>query len=162
MQKALDLRSLLLSQEEYSFSMDAAADFGDTIFRFSMDCEKEENSVECTITAPESICNIKTVRENDGASILFDGVRVSLGSLANGNLAPLEAPWLLCKAMEGEYISCTGRDGNCVRVTYLLGYDDQQLQLDVWLDEITNIPRNAEFTYKGRSVLRASITNFET
>lgn len=161
MQKALDLRSRLLAAQEYRFSMDAAADFGETVFRFSVDCEREENGVECMIAAPESICGVKTFRSDDGASILFDDVRVSLGSLANGNLAPLESPWLLCRAMEEAYISCTGREENCIRVTYLMGYGDQELQLDVWLDELTNMPRNAEFTYEGRSVLRAAVTKFE-
>lgn len=161
MQKALDLRSSLLSRQTYSFSLDVTADFDETVFCFSVDCLAKPDGVQMTLTAPETISGIKAYCADDGPGVLFDDTRVSLGELAEGNLTPLEAPYLLRKAMEKEYIQCTGPDADRLRITYLLGYGDREITLDVWLDENTNVPVYAEFTYEGRSVVRADITSFQ-
>lgn len=162
MQKALDFRSMLLSRAQYTFSMDVTCDYGQTVFEYSADCVTEDGGVRITLTAPQTLAGIEAFCSAEQGSLLFDGVRVSLGELAEGNLVPLQAPYFFRRALESEYISCTGCDGDALRVTYLLGYDDEQLQLDVWLDENVNLPLRAEITYEGRSVLRADITAFQT
>lgn len=162
LQKALDLRSLLLSRGQYGFSVDVTCDYGESVFAFSADCITQEDGVRIRLTQPETLSGIEAFCGREDVGILFDDTLVSLGKLADGNLAPLQAPYLFRKALESEYISCTGRDADALRVTYLLGYDDEELQLDVWLDEKNNLPLRAEITYEGRSVLRALITDFTT
>ena len=87
------------------------------------------------VTAPETIAGITAHVKDSTADVSFDNTQLGLGSLANGRLAPLAAPYVLGQSWAGAYIDSTGTEDGLLRATYRLGYDKQELVVDTWFTE---------------------------
>ena len=99
----------------------------------------------------------------DDAAAFADAPRLrgaGFGSLANGRLAPLAAPYVLGQSWAGAYIDSTGTEDGLLRATYRLGYDKQELVVDTWFTEELFTPQYAEISADGRMVLSIRISNF--
>ena len=79
--------------------------------------------------------------------------------MADGNLAPMQLPQLLVQALCADYIEAAGQEGDAVRVTYLHGYDDGELTVDIWLSGALT-PEYAEVSYQGQMFATMTITDF--
>ena len=93
------------------------------------------------------------------ARVEFENTAVAFGLMADGNLAPMQLPQLLVQALCADYIEAAGREGDAVRVTYLHGYDEKELTVDVWLSG-TLMPDYAEVSYQGQMLAAMTITDF--
>ena len=135
-QQPLTFRTALLEAGGCSFTAAVTADYGETI---------------AGITA-----HVK----DSTADVSFDDTQLGLGSLANGRLAPLAAPYVLGQSWAGAYIDSTGTEDGLLRATYRLGYDKQELVVDTWFTEEPFTPQYAEISADGRMVLSIRISNF--
>ena len=94
-QPPLTFRTALLQSGGCSFTAAITADYGETAASFTLDCEfSPETGASVTVTEPESIAGIQAQVKDTAASVSYDGMQLGLGSLANGNLAPLAAPYV--------------------------------------------------------------------
>ena len=59
---------------------------------------------------------------------------------------------------ESGYISLIGTEDGALHVTYLLGYDEDELTIDTWLKD--GAPEYAQITCGGQTVLQAVLTDF--
>ena len=91
-------------------------------------------------------------------TLVDDGAELGFSTLAGGNLAPMAVPWELTRCWAEGYIAWTGMEGELLRVTYLSGYGDREIQADVWFDGMT--PCRAELAYEGQKLISAGISNF--
>lgn len=161
MQQALNFRSALLAARSCSFDADVQVHYGEELFSFGLACAYETDGIaELTVTSPQTIKGIRAKIGKDGASFEFDDMAIALAPLANGNLAPMEFPRLLGTCWAKEYIRAAGTDGERFRVTYLSGYDDQELTVDVWFGLASCEPEYCEVSYNGEMLLSANITDF--
>ena len=161
MQPALDLRTKLLETGGCSFSADITADFGETVCMFSADCRyTADGMTRVEITSPESIAGIAATVSADGATVEFDGMLLDFGELAGGHVAPVAAPSILSLCWAGEYIRSAGEEGGNVLVTYLKGYDKEELTVLTRFCGQTGVPLSGEVIYDGNTVLSVAITNF--
>ncbi len=161
MQPALDVRAKLLEAGGCSFSADITADFGKTVCMFSADCSyTTDGMTRVEITAPESIAGITATVSADGATVEFDGMLLDFGELAGGHVAPVAAPSILSLCWAGEYISSAGEEGENVLVTYLKGYDKEELTVLTRFSGQTGEPVSGEVIYDGNTVLSVAITAF--
>ena len=112
------------------------------------------------VLAPETIAGITAHVKDSTADVSFDDTQLGLGSLANGRLAPLAAPYVLGQSWAGAYIDSTGTEDGLLRATYRLGYDKQELVVDTWFTEEPFTPQYAEISADGRMVLSIRISNF--
>lgn len=158
MQEALDFRTSLLSSEGCSFVCDVEADYGEKVYSFSLLCRCDDDGAEMQIIAPENIAGITATVCDGETTLSFDGVRLEYGNLANGYVAPLACPWLLTGAWSEDYIAYAGADGDATRVTWLRGYNDEELTIDTWFS--SQIPVFAEISYDGQRVLTIKIRDF--
>lgn len=159
-QRAVDLRTALLSAQGCSFTAHIRADYGEKVYDFSLDADYASDKTTLTVTAPKEIAGISAVTDKDGTSLQFDGAELAMGKLANGLVSPILVPWILGQCWTGEYISCAGKDAELYRVTYLKGYDEEELQVDTWLDE-DDIPVYAEIFYGDTRCITVQIENFQ-
>lgn len=159
-QKALDFRTKLMESEGCSFTADITADYGDKLYVFSVDAVFTPDETKLSVVSPEAIAGITATVSADGAKIEFDGVELDFGKLANGYVSPVSVPWLLGQCWLGEYIAYAGTDGDLERVTYLKGYNEEELTLDTWLSE-DDIPVHAEVFYGGERCLTVEIRDFQ-
>ena len=60
----------------------------------------------------------------------------------------------------GEYIACPGAEDGCLRTTYRMGYDEQELVVDTWFSREPLAPVRAEISFDGTLILSASISDF--
>ncbi len=160
-QEALDFRVGLLQATSCRFTAEASADFGERVFEFTADCvyTPQEGRAELVLTAPESVAGISASAQSDGAALSFDGLRLELGQLANGRIAPLQLPKLLGDAWGGGYIESEAELPDGYLVSYRSGYGDSELLIYTWFNEQLH-PTEAEVYYADERVLHAGLSAF--
>lgn len=160
-QQPLTFRTALLEAGGCSFTAAVTADYGETTADFTLEASfAPDTGASLTVTAPETIAGITAHVKDSAADVSFDDTQLGLGSLANGRLAPLAAPYVLGQSWAGAYIDSTGTEEGLLRATYRLGYDKQELVVDTWFTEEPFTPQYAEISADGRMVLSIRISNF--
>lgn len=160
-QQSLDFRVRLLEAASCGFCADVRADFGDKAALFSLDCvyQPQDSAAELTVTAPDSIAGISAAVEGGDAVVSFDGVRLELGTLANGRVTPLQLPKLLGDAWAYGYIESQTKLNDGWLSSYRSGYGDDELLVYTWFNEQL-VPTEAEVYYEDTRLFSAELTNF--
>lgn len=160
MQEPMEFRTELLQAGECTFTAKVTADYGESVQQFDMRCDcNTDKTADMEITAPETIAGITAKTSDCGGELVFDGMAVSFGTLADGLVAPVSAPSLLVSAWTEAYIAAAGKEGSMQRVTYESGYEEEQLFIDCWFDE-KKIPICAEICYNGETVIKIELSDF--
>ncbi len=160
MQQALQLRTELLQAGGCRYAADVSVNYDDVRFDFSLDCVcGADGAARMTIRAPQTLAGIAAELSASSARVEFEDTAVAFGLMADGNLAPMQLPQLLVQALCADYIEAAGREGDAVRVTYLHGYDEKELTVDVWLSGAL-MPDYAEVSYQGQMLAAMTITDF--
>ena len=162
MSRGIALREKLLSCTTCSFEAEITADFGDTTYSFIMECQgNADGSLTFTVQKPDTISGISGVLSGKGGKITFDEDRcVAFPMLAEGEITPVSGPWVLYTALRSGYILACGMEGDLLRMTLNDTYEEEALQLDVWLDS-EDRPTIAEILWNGRRVLTIRVTAFQ-
>ena len=79
--------------------------------------------------------------------------------MADGQLAPVSAPWLLMKTLRSGYLTSAGMEGELLRITIDDRYEEDALTADIWIDS-ENCPVRGEFLWQGRSILTILVEDF--
>lgn len=161
MERALALRSKLLQANSCSFDAEITADYGDVLHVFRMNCTVDSRGdLSFRVTAPESIAGITGKASSQGGALTFDDTALYFELLADEQLSPVGAPWVLMKALRGGYLTSAGMEGDQLRVSVNDSYEDDALNLDVWLDSV-NIPQRADICYGGKRILSMKLENVQ-
>lgn len=140
--------------------MDITADFGDSTYSFTLQCMADkQGNVRFSVIKPETISGITGVIDAEGGKLTFDEAALAFSLLADGEVSPVSAPWLFLKSIRSGYMTAAGTEGAYTRITVDDSYEDDALQLDVWLDT-QGLPVQAEVIWQGRRVLSMRIRNF--
>ena len=160
-ERALSLRAKLLQASACTFDVEITADYGQILHIFCMNCTANaQGDVSFCVTAPESIAGITGQVSKQGGALTFDDTALYFELLADEQLSPVSAPWVLMKALRGGYITSAGMEGNQLRVSVNDSYEDDALNLDVWLDSV-NIPQRADICYGGKRILSMKLENVQ-
>ena len=158
--RAMELRAKLLAGP-CTFQTSVTADYGDKIYSFGMYCETDtKGNVGFRVTSPETIAGIEGKISSEGGKLTFDDTVLAFPLLADDQVTPVSAPYLLIKTLRGGYVRSAGEENELVRVTIDDSYAEDTLQLDIWLDD-GNVPVRAEVLYDGRRILSMEITDFQ-
>lgn len=158
MDRALALRSRLLAQG-VEFDAMIVADFSDKAYSFGVRCVFDgQGSLTFTVTEPESIAGIAGKVSATGGKLTFDDHALAFPTLADGQLSPVSAPWVLMNTLRSGYLTSAGMEGDGIRIAIDDSYADNALHLDIWLDE-KDLPDYCEILWKGRRVLSMEIKN---
>ncbi len=154
------LRDKLLSGEGCRFQAEITADYGDKLQTFAMSCEGDkQGAMTFAVTAPETITGITGNISEGRGQLTFDDTALYFDLLTDEQLSPVSAPWIFLKTLRSGYLTSAGKDGDQIRLTIDDSYEDDALQLDIWLEGGT--PVRAEILYDGRRILSLAVTNFE-
>ena len=160
-QSALDLRADLLKAGGCHFRAVIGADYGDRAYSFTVSCAYDTTgTTRISILQPEEISGISATITDDGIQVEFEDLELDFGPMANGAVSPIKACAVLGRCWSASYISCGGADGELERITYLDGYDEQELTVDTWLDS-AGVPVYAEIAYDGTRCLTLQLSDFE-
>lgn len=160
MQQALDFRTALTAAGGCTFTAQTEVNYGEEVFRFTMDCGYEAGGgISLTLTEPQTLAGIGAEITPDGARVVYEDTEVGFSGLADGRASPMRLPYLLAESWYRGYISVCGREEGLLRATYLLGYDEDEMTVDTWLDD-SGLPVRAAVSYQGQTLLKAELRNF--
>ena len=159
MLRGMDLREKLLGQS-CSFVAQVTADYGDRTYTFRVGCTADSNGdVSFIVIAPESISGIGGTIKADSGFLTFEDAVLAFPLLADGEVSPVSAPWLIIKSLRSGYLSSAGLDGELLQLILNDSYESDALQVDVWLNE-DDLPKQADILWQGRRVLSVEIEDF--
>ena len=156
----MKLRGALQGSEGCSFDAVITADYGQKTYTFAMGCDFDAHgNLSFTVHEPETIEGITGNISFSGGELTFDGNALAFPLLADGQATPVSAPWLLYKTLVGGYLHSCVREDELLHLTIDDSYEDDAMQLDIWLDG-SDHPVRAEILYENRRILTITIENF--
>lgn len=160
MERAMALRAEIQSKA-CEFEAVITTDYSDKTCTFTMDCQaKMDGTVEFTVTAPESIAGISGTLGAQGGKLTFEDEALAFELLADGQVTPISAPWILIHTLSGGYLKAAVQEDEALHLSIDDSYADDALYLDVWLDA-QNHPTHADILWQGRRILSLQIRNFD-
>lgn len=157
--RAMELRGKLIASQGCAFDAVITADYGNQTQTFSVACEADyQGNLTFTVKTPETIAGIRGKVSGEGGELTFDDQVLAFGLLAEGQVTPVSAPWLLVRTLLGGNVkSCTQEEG-MLRISVDDGYQDDALHMEIWLEEDT--PKFAEVVWQDRRIITLEIENF--
>lgn len=156
---ALTFRESLQAGGGCRFTAQVVTRVEDRGYAFTLDCSYFcDAPTELTVTAPETIRGICAQITDRDAVLSFENVALDFGCLSDAMETPLYAPLVLGQSWDSAYIDCGGMDGEEYRVSYLLGYGEDELTVETWFRNGT--PVRGEIYDGGELLLSASVENF--
>ena len=158
-ERGMALRASLL-RSGGSFDTEITADYGEESYSFSMNCQfDDKGDMTFEVLSPESIAGITGAINDEGGTLTFDDTVLAFDLMADDQLSPVSAPWVLLKTLRSGYLTAAGEEDGLLRLTIDDSYEEDALKLDVWLNEV-NMPVRAEILYDGRRILSILVENF--
>lgn len=159
MARGMQLREKIL-QNSCSFVAQITADYGDKSYTFSAGCTADtEGNLSFVVLSPESIGGITGKITSEKGYLTFDDAVLAFPLLADGEVSPVSAPWLMIRTLRGGYLESAGMDGDNLLLTIYDSYEEDALQLDIFLDE-ENRPVHTDILWQGRRVLSIAVKEF--
>lgn len=158
--RALKLRESILKADECTFSATITADYGDKFYIFKMDCKSDaDGNIAFTVTEPESISGISGSLTETQGNLTFDDQVLVFQTLADGQVSPVSAPWLLIHTLRSGYIRSCGKDGQGVMIQIDDSYSEDALRLHIWTEQ-DDKPVRGEIFWQGRRIVTVDVENF--
>jgi len=159
-ERGMTLRRKLLQASSCSFHAEITADYGEFLYTFAMECQGDaDGNMTFTVSEPESIAGITGKITEENGFLIFDQQALFFSLLTDDQLSPISAPWILLKTMRSGYLTAAGMDEGRLRLTIDDSYEEDALQVDIWLDA-QDMPECAEILYDGRRILSLNVTDF--
>ena len=158
--QAMELRSQLLAAQGCGFDAVVTADYSDKTYTFTVAYQSDrEGNVSFTVKEPDTIAGITGTISAEGGKLTFDDKALAFELLADGQVTPVSAGYLLVKTLRGGYVKGCGSDGDETRLLIDDSYQADALHLDIRLGQ-GNLPVSAEILYKDRRFLSLEVKDF--
>lgn len=158
--RAMALRADLLGCHGYRFDTTVTADYGEQVYTFAMACQSDNRgNLTFTVKEPESISGISGQISQQGGKITFDDTALAFELLADGQVTPVSAPWILVHTLHDGYMTACSSTEQGLILSIDETYEEDSLNLTVWLGE-NDLPTGAEILYRGSRILSLTVENF--
>lgn len=156
----MSFREQLLKSNGYNFCANITADYGDSVYTFSVNCTFDcSGNMIFSVISPDSINGITGTVSGDGGGLTFDDEVLLFPLLADDQLTPISAPWIANKALCSGYIQSCGADGENLKVILDDSYASNALQVEWWITK-DMIPVAADISWLNRRILTIEIVSF--
>ena len=157
---AIALRNRILESDGCSFTASICADYGEKLYEFTMECQTNKSGdLTFTVTEPTTISGIQGKVSNDGGALTFDDKVLAFETIADGQITPVTAPWLLMKTLRSGYMKCCTNTENGFQVMIDDSYAEEAFHLNIWVNE-SQLPVAGEIFWDGRRILSVKVENF--
>lgn len=161
MDRALMLRERLLNAQGCSFDATITADYDDYRHTFVLRCSADAAGViQFEVLAPDTISGISGFMDEKQGKLTFDDEILAFYPLADGQIAPVTAPWIVYHTLRSGYITACGEMGGNLLLSIDDSYADDALRLEIRLDD-RDFPISAEIIWQGRRIVSVLLENFE-
>ena len=159
LERAMQLRAAMIAKT-VCFDCTVTADYGDVSYTFCMRCSVDTaGNLTFEVTKPETIAGISGSVSATGGKLTFDDVALAFELMADGQLTPVSAPWILVRTLRSGYLTSCGMEGELLRVSIDDSYNEDALHLDIWVNG-EDQPTLAEIYWQGRRLLSVTVENF--
>ncbi len=157
--RAMKLRADLIASP-VTFDAEITADYGEKSYTFAMECRAEtDGKLTFKVKKPETIAGITGSLGGEGGKLTFEGTALAFEMMADGQLSPVAAPWILMKTLRSGYLTSCTQEEDALRVAIDDSYEEDALHLDIWLNA-EDLPKCAEIYWQGRRLLTVQVENF--
>lgn len=157
----MTFRAKMLAGLGCSFDAVITADYQDVLYTFEVCCRgDEQGNLTFTVVEPETISGITGSINSEGGELTFDNQALAFERLADGQLTPISAPWLLVRTLRGGYVSSCTTEDQRLRVAINDSYEEDALRLDIWFGA-GDVPEYAEILWEDRRIVSLEVKNFE-
>lgn len=157
--RAIAIRNRILQCTGCTFDAVITADYGYATYTFSMNCILDsEKNLSFEVTDPASISGIKGTIGKEGGKLTFEDTILAFEMLAEGQLTPVSAPWILINSLCSGYICACGEENEGMRIEIDDTYQDETFRLELWTDE-NDLPLRGEIVWQGRRILTVDVRN---
>jgi hypothetical protein len=158
--RAMKLRTEMLHAPVCSFVAEVMADFDDKTYRFTLECEVNQNGdLTFCVLGPEYIAGISGIIDSNGGKLTFDNVALGFALENNDIISPVTGPWIFVKALREGYIRNYAIENDLLRLSINDSYKDDAFMLDIWLD-FNGKPIHADIYEENYRILTISVKNF--
>ena len=158
--KAMEIRAQLLTAQGCSFDAVITANYSDKTYTFAVAYTADsQGNVTLEVLEPETIAGITGNISAEGCKLTFDDQALAFELLADGQVTPVSAGYLLVKTLRNGYVRGCGTDGEEVQLLIDDSYQEDALNLDIRLGR-DDLPISAEILYKDRRFLSLEVKNF--
>jgi hypothetical protein len=112
-----------------------------------------------SVTSPDSISGITGSIGQGKGTLTFDDKALAFDLLADGQLSPVSAPWVLIHTLRGGYLASCREEGEGMLLSIDDSYQEDPLRLDIRIDS-DGTPAWAEILWQGRRILSLELDNF--
>lgn len=157
----MSFRASLLASLGCSFQASITADYQEVLYTFKLQCQSDDQgNIMFAVIEPETIAGISGRITAQGGELTFDDQGLAFELLADGQLSPVSAPWVLIKALRGGYVSSCGLEENQLCASIRDSYEYDALKTQIWFDD-QDLPGYGEILWDNRKILSVEISNFE-
>lgn len=153
------LRRSMEQDSGCAFDVHIISQSDDHIHRFTLYCVETEDILRFEVAEPESIRGITGSVSNKGGALEFDDTLLSFPLLANGEISPVIAPWLLLECLKNGLVRYVGAVEEGYSVTFHHSFRGEQLQVEAVLAE-NGIPKSCELFWDGKRILYLELSDF--
>lgn len=158
--KALSLRSTLLQGNGCTFDTVITADYGEELYTFTMkNTADSQGNLRFEVVSPDSIAGICGEITGGKGTLTFDDKILAFSMMADDQITPVSAPWLLIKTLRGGYINACEDTDTGLHVQIDDSYQSNSMHLDIWTD-LNNFPVRGEIFFDGRRIITLVVENF--
>ena len=157
--RAVALRSRVLSGDGCCFTTTVTADYGEQIYVFKMDCKADGvGDLTFTVKEPATIAGITGKITGTGGAITFDSKVLAFQTIADGLITPVSAPWLFLKTLRSGYL----KDAAPTEQGLLISVDDSYAEnaLQLRIRTTGELPASAEIFWQSRRILTLTVEGF--
>lgn len=159
MDAAYSLRDQLINSDGCSFQATVTADYSEKLYAFTMECQTDrDGNLHFTVTQPETIAGITGQVSAKGGNITFDDRILAFQTIADGQVSPVSAPWLLVNTLRSGYLKACAATDSGMEISIDDSYGEEPLHLKVITQE--QLPTSAEIFWQGRRVLTVNVEKF--
>lgn len=157
---AMQMRQQLQQSEGCSFDVEITADYGDNVHIFGMKCQTDDlGNLTFSVSEPDSISGITGTIRDEGGQLTFDDTVLAFELLADDQITPVSAPWILIRTLRSGYLNACANTDDGIMLVIDDSYAEDALKLNIWCTD-EYVPTEAEIFWEGRRILTLEISNF--
>lgn len=158
--QATELRKSLLTADSCTFHAVITANYTDEIYTFQMECSVDNsNNLTFTVKDPATISGICGNISDDEAALTFDDKILAFPILADGQISPVSAPWVLINTLKGGYLTGCGKEENGACIYIDDNFEENPMHLQIYTDPAMT-PVSADIFWNDRCILSMEIRDF--
>lgn len=154
----LNFAETVSKAESVSFKGHVTAEYSMISAQFDLGFSEKDGEAVIEVLKPDIVAGVKARVKDGETSLEYDGAMLDLGNMGDTWLSPMSSLPIMLRAIKNSHLELVW-DEDGLLVARLVPEDN--MTVTVWLDTDSMTPKNAEITYKEKSVIYIDISDWK-